>query len=173
MMMFLGGVHGVGKTSMCADISEKYDLKVISASAVIRAEREHPASDSRTAVLNVGGNQELLIRGVQRLAADTPARYLLDGHFALRTLAGNIEEIDVAVFQAIDVSGLICLIDDPAAIAQRLAARDGEVHDVIAISQLQAAELRSAESASRTLRLGLKVVQAFDVRAFEDCLRDR
>jgi len=159
MMIFLGGVHGVGKTSMCADISEKYDLEVISASAVIRAEREHPGSDSRMAVLNVGGNQELLIRGVQRLAADTPGRYLLDGHFALRTLAGNIEEIDVAVFQAIGVTGLICLI--------------GQVHDVIAISQLQAAELRSAESASRTLRLELKVVQALDVHAFEDCLRDR
>ena len=172
-MIFLGGVHGVGKTSMCADLLEKYALKVISASAVIRAERERPASDSRTAVLNVGANQRLLIRGVQRLANDSPGRYLLDGHFALRTLAGDIEEIDSDIFQTIGVSSLICLVDDPLAIAQRLAARDSEVHDVTAISELQAAEVRSAESASRTLRLGLKVVQAFDVRAFEDCLRDR
>jgi adenylate kinase len=170
MMIFLGGVHGVGKTSMCAGVSERFGLQVISASAIIRAERAQPSSDSRTAVLNVGGNQGLLVRGVQRIVADAPGRYLLDGHFALRTLTGQIEEIDADVFRAIGVSGLICLIDDPAAIAQRLAARDGEVHDVIAISQLQAAELSSAEAVSRALRLGLNVVKAFDARAFEDCL---
>jgi adenylate kinase len=170
MMIFLGGVHGVGKTSMCAGVSERFGLQVISASAIIRAERAQPSSDSRTAVLNVGGNQGLLVRGVQRIVADAPGRYLLDGHFALRTLTGQIEEIDADVFRAIGVSGLICLIDDPAAIAQRLAARDGELHDVIAISQLQAAELSSAEAVSRALRLGLNVVKAFDARAFEDCL---
>jgi adenylate kinase len=170
-MIFLGGVHGVGKTSMCAGVSERFGLRVISASAIIREERERPSSDSRTAVFNVAGNQGLLVRGVHRIVTDIPERYLLDGHFALRTLAGDIEEIDADVFRAIGVSGLICLVDDPGAIAQRLAARDRAVHDVIAISQLQAAELRSAEAAARTLGLGLNVVQAFDIPAFEDCLR--
>lgn len=170
-MIFLGGVHGVGKTSICAEVVANFGLKVVGASAIIRAEREYPSSDTRTAVSNVGGNQDLLVRGVQRLVADAPGRYIMDGHFALRTLAGSIEEIDADVFRAIEVSGLLCLVDDPAAIAQRLAARDGEVHDVISISQLQAAELGSAESVARTLGLGLKVVQAFDSRAFEDALR--
>lgn len=167
---FLGGVHGVGKTSMCAGVPEKFGLKVISASVIIRAERALPSSDSRTAVLNVGGNQGLLVRGVHRLVTDAPGSYLLDGHFALRTLAGNIEEIDADVFKAIAVSELICLFDDPAAIAQRLSARDGVVHDAAAISELQAAELRSAESVSLILGLGLKVVQAFDARTFDDIL---
>ena len=170
-MFFLGGVHGVGKTSMCAGVTEKFDLKVISASAIIRAEREYPSSDSRTAVLNVSGNQGLLVRGVQRLVTATPDRYLLDGHFALRTLVGDIEEIDAEVFNAIGVSKLVCLFDDPPAIAQRLAARDGAVHDASAIADLQLAELQSAESVSRTLGLGLKVVKAFDVCAFENFLR--
>lgn len=171
MLIFLGGVHGVGKTSMCTNVSKKFGLKVISASAIIRSEREYPSSDSRTAVSNVGGNQGLLVRGMQRLVNDAPGRYLLDGHFALRTLSGTIEEIDTDVFKAIAVSGLICLFDDPAAIAQRLAARDGVVHDVIAISELQSAELRSAKSVSLILGLELKVVQAFDARAFEDGFR--
>lgn len=170
-MIFFGGVHGVGKTSMCADLVEKFELKVVGASAIIRAERGYPSSDTRTAVSNVGGNQGLLVRGVQRLVTDTPGRYLLDGHFALRTLAGSIEEIDAEVFKAIGVSALICLFDDPTAIAQRLAARDGALHEASAIAELQTAELQSAESVSRTMGLGLKVVKAFDVRAFEDCLR--
>lgn len=170
-MIFLGGVHGVGKTSMCAGVVEEFSLKVISASAIIRAEREYPSSDTRTAVSNVGGNQGLLVGGVQRLVNAAPGRYLLDGHFALRTLAGGIEEIDGNVFKAIGVSALVCLLDDPAAIAQRLAARDGVAPEASAISELQSAELRSAESVSRTLGLGLKVVNAFDARAFEDFLR--
>lgn len=171
MIIFLGGVHGVGKTSMCDGISEKLGLKVIGASAIIRAELEYPSPDSRTAVSNVGGNQELLIRGVQRLVTDAPGKYLMDGHFALRTLAGTIEDIDPRVFDAIGVNGLVCLIDDPEAIARRLATRDGEHHDVDAIAQLQAAELNSAESASHSLMVGLNVVQAFDGHAFEECLR--
>ncbi len=170
-LIFLGGVHGVGKTSMCADVVEKFDLKVVGASAIIRAEREYPSSDTRTSVANVGGNQGLLVRGVHRLVTDAPGRYLMDGHFALRTFAGSIEEIGAEVFKAIGVSGLICLFDDPAAIAQRLAARDGVVPKVSAIAELQSAELRSAELVSRTLGLRLKVVQAFDTRAFEDGLR--
>lgn len=170
-MIFLGGVHGVGKTSMCVGLPEKFGLRVISASAIIRSEREYPSSDLRAAVSNVGGNQGLLISGVRRLAADAPGRYLMDGHFALRTLAGNIEGIDADVFKAMGVNGLICLYDDPAAIALRLADRDGATHDASAISELQSAELRSAESVSRSLQLRLKVVRAFDARTFEDCLR--
>lgn len=170
-MIFLGGVHGVGKTSMCAGAFERFGLKTISASSIIRSEREYPSSDSRTAVSNVGGNQELLVRGVRRLMAENPGRYLLDGHFALRTQAGNIEEIDADVFKAIGVNGLICLFDDPAAIAQRLVDRDGVIHDASAISELQSAELRSAETVSRSLQLGLKLVKAFDGGTFEDCLR--
>ncbi len=171
MIIFLGGVHGVGKTSMCDQIPEEFGLKVISASTIIRAEREHPSPDLRTAVSNVGGNQGLLIRGVQRLVMDAPGNYLMDGHFALRTLAGKIEEIDASVFYSMGVNGLVCLVDDPEAIAQRLIARDSADHDVSEIAQLQAAELGSAKSASRTLRLGLRVVQAFDERAFVACLR--
>jgi adenylate kinase len=171
MMIFLGGVHGVGKTSMCEGITEKFGIKVVSASSIIRAERTYPSLDSRTAVMNVGGNQGLLIRGVQRLITDAPGNYLLDGHFALRTLDGNIEGIAVDVFQSIGVSGLICLVDESSAIAQRLAARDGEEHDVDAISKLQAAELSSAEFVSRTLGTHLKVVRAFDELAFEEALR--
>lgn len=170
-MIFLGGVHGVGKTSMCDEIPEKFGLKVISASAIIRAERANPSPDSRTAVSNVGGNQGLLIRGVRRLVTDVPGNYLMDGHFALRTLAGKIEEIDANVFHLMGVNGLVCLVDDPNAIARRLAARDGESHEVDAIAQLQAAELGAAESVSRTLGFGLRVVQAFDGHAFEECLR--
>lgn len=170
-MIFLGGVHGVGKTSMCAGVSEKFGLEVISASAIIRTERDVPSSDSRTEVADVGGNQGLLIRGVQRLAAGVTGRYLLDGHFALRTLTGSIEEIPPLVFDAIRVKGLICLYDDPASIAQRLIRRDGGAHDARAISELQAAEIRSAESVSRDLRVWLRVVKAFDIASFEECLR--
>lgn len=170
-MIFLGGVHGVGKTSMCDGVSDQFGLKVVSASAIIRAEREYPSPDSRTAVSNVGGNQGLLIRGVRRLLADDPGNYLMDGHFALRTLSGKIEKIDAGVFHSIGVNGLVCLVDDPRAISQRLAARDGEGHDVNEIAQLQEAELGSAESVSRVLGLGLTVVQAFDGHAFKECLK--
>lgn len=171
MLIFLGGVHGVGKTAMCEDFAGKLGLIAVSASAVIRGERQQPSSDSRTVVKDVDGNQSLLIRGVRRLLSDAPGCYLLDGHFALRTLAGNIEKVDANVFNEMGVKGLICLVDEPVAIAHRLTVRDGLVPDAVAISELQSYELHSAEAVSRALGVELKVVQAFDGHAFEGAVR--
>ena len=54
-MIFLGGVHGVGKSSMCSEAAQRIGLTVFGASAIIRAERQAPSVDSRTAVRDVRG----------------------------------------------------------------------------------------------------------------------
>lgn len=170
-LIFLGGVHGVGKSSMCSDFGERYQMNVLSAGAIIRAERQNPLPDTRTTVQDVSGNQELLVRGIRRQRDVLPGRYLLDGHFVLKTTAGNIEEIGVDIFSAMGVSHLVCLHDDPTAIARRLSERDGSVQDVDAIATLQLAELDRAAFVSGSLGVNLQLVKAFDWVAFEACIR--
>jgi adenylate kinase len=170
-LIFLGGVHGVGKTSMCSDFGERYHVIVLSASAIIRSERQNPAPDTRTTVQDVSSNQELLVRGVRRQRDFLPGRYLLDGHFVLKTTAGNIEEIGVDIFSAMGVSQVVCLHDDATAIARRLSERDGLVQDVTAIAALQLAELNRAAVVSGSLGVNLQLVKAFDWAAFEACIK--
>ena len=169
-MIFLGGVHGVGKSSMCAEAAQVIGLTVFGASAIIRAERQVPSIDSRTAVSNVAGNQELLIQGVRKRGPESSGHFVLDGHFVLRTLDGAIERIDPAVFVALGIDYFICIQDDPQAIAARLLERDGAMHAVDEIAALQSAELDHAAYVSRELKIRLDVLQAFDRDGFEACL---
>lgn len=170
-LIFLGGVHGVGKTSMCTDVGERYRVNILSASAIIRSERQNPAPDTRTTVQDVSSNQELLVRGVRRQLGVLPGRHLLDGHFVLKTTAGNIEEISVDIFSAMGVSQVVCLHDDAIAIARRLSERDGSVQDVDAIAALQLAELRHAAFVSDSLGVDLQLVKAFDLATFDACIK--
>ena len=169
-MIFLGGVHGVGKSSMCAEAAQVIGLTVFGASAIIRAERQVPSIDSRTAVSNVAGNQELLIQGVRKRVPKSSGHFVLDGHFALRTLDSAIERIDPAVFLTLGIDHFICIQDHPRAIAARLLERDGAMHAVDEIAALQSAELDHAAYVSRELKIRLDVLQAFDRDGFEACL---
>ena len=170
-MIFLGGVHGVGKSSMCSELAQRFGLNVFGASAIIRAERQAPSTDSRTAVHDVRGNQELLIQGVRRRVAETVGQFVLDGHLALRTHDGAIECIDLKVFEALAVDYIICIRDDPQAIAKRLLVRDGVIHKVDDISALQFGELDHAGYVARKLQIQLDVIQAFDHVGFEAYFR--
>lgn len=169
-MIFLGGVHGVGKSSMCTEAAQQIGLTVFGASAIIRAERQVPSMDSRTAVRDVRGNQELLIQGVRKRVLESSGHFVLDGHFALRTLDGAIERIDPEVFVALGINHFICVHDDPQAIAARLLDRDGAIHKVDDIAGLQSEELDHAGYVSRELKIQLDVIQSFDHKAFEACL---
>lgn len=170
-MIFLGGVHGVGKSSMCSEAVQRIGLTVFGASAIIRAERQVPSVDSRTAVRDVRGNQELLIEGVRKRVLGSSGHFVLDGHFALRTLDGAIERIDPAVFVALGIDHLICVQDDPQAIAARLLDRDGAIHAWDEIAALQSEELDHAEYVSGELKIQFDVIQAFNHEGFEACLR--
>lgn len=170
-MIFLGGAHGVGKSSMCSEAAQRIGLTVFGASAIIRAERQGPSVDSRTAVSDVRGNQELLIQGVRKRVPESSGHFVLDGHFALRTLDGAIERIDPAVFVALGIDHFICVRDDPLAIAARLLDRDGAIHKVDDIAGLQSEELDHVRYVSRELQIQLDVIQAFDHKGFEACLR--
>lgn len=170
-MIFLGGVHGVGKSSMCSEVAQNIGLSVFGASAVIRAERQVPSADSRTTVGDVRGNQELLVQGVRKRLAESVGTFLLDGHFVLRTLDGAIERIDTEIYVALGVNHIICIRDDPQAIARRLLDRDGVMHRVDDISILQSEELDHAAHVCRQLKIQLAVIHAFDHKGFETCLR--
>ena len=172
-MIFLGGVHGVGKSSMCSEVAHRIGLSVFGASAIIRAERQLPSEDSRTAVRDVTGNQELLIQGVRKRVPESSGHFVLDGHFALRNLDGAIVRIDPVVFVALGVDHFICIQDDPQAIAARLLDRDGAIHAVDEIAALQSEEVDHATFVSRELKIQLDVIQAFDHKGFEACLKRR
>jgi adenylate kinase len=170
-LVFVGGVHGVGKSTVCAEVAVRLGLPVHSASAVIRSERGLYVPVQGKAVANVDGNQQLLIEGVRKLLELSAGIQLMDGHFALRSTSGKIECISVSVFEQLGIRQVVCIRDAASSILQRLIQRDGYSGSLEEIAALQEAELQHANVVAKRLSVPLHVMSAFDAASLELLLR--
>lgn len=162
-IVFVGGVHGVGKTTACETAASRSGLEHYSAGDLIRTERGVAAQSNAKAVADVEANQGLLGRAVSRLMQDRPRRIVLDGHFALQNTAGAIEVVPTAVFRSLGIDKVVCFRDEPGAIGARLEMRDGDSDVLTDIAALQDAGLAHAAAVTAELGIDLVVLQAFDV----------
>src|SRR5688572_4201637 len=139
-IVFVGGVHGVGKTSTCLQAAELLNWRHESASGIIKKERMDAISVESKRVGDIPGNQELLLQGVSRLAVnDSPL--ILDGHFTLLNSTGGIEKVDPEVFKQLGISIFVVLEDSPGSILARIQGRGQGVSSEILINEQQDAEI--------------------------------
>ena len=155
MVIFLAGVHGVGKTFLGRAAAEKLGLRYATASSLIRDElggKESWSKSKRTR--NVESNQEALISAVLRILEDGDVTLVLDGHFVLRNGAGNLIPIPSDVFKRLRLKSAILLEDPASVVAVRL--RERGVHQSLDnISELADAELRNAKHLCEEIGISL------------------
>ena len=161
-VIFVAGVHGVGKTTACAYAARSLGLAHYSASGLIKSEKTSAIPEQGKTVFDVEGNQALLIRGVEKACGQHQGRIILDGHFTLLKLDGRIEAVAIEVFSSLSLNGVVVYHDEPAAIAERLHKRDGENHSVDVIARHQDSELAHAQLVAAELGLPLELLSAFD-----------
>ena len=122
-LVFVGGIHGVGKSTLCRKALEPCGYHCVSASALIfRHQTEAPV---RKHVADVSGNQDVLLEQLAIEKEQYP-RLVLDGHFTLLGPKRNIELIEVRYFEAMGINRLVLIKGDPMEISERLKSRDGE-----------------------------------------------
>lgn len=165
-VVFVGGVHGVGKSTCCAQVAQLAGCLHVTASEIIRRERAQAITLAGKLVADVDGNQRLLIRGFQAFrqkAGATPI--LLDGHFAMRNGLGDIQLVSVDVFRSLGIDCVICLVDEASAISDRIRQRDGTAPADHEIADLQDAELRHARMVADDLAIPLTLLHGGDAEA--------
>jgi adenylate kinase len=161
-VVFIGGIHGVGKSTLCERLARDHIVLHVKASQLLRDASSVAGVPRQKAVKDVASNQALLVaRFADVLAGCSAKTILLDGHFALKELDGTTEQIPVEVFAALRVSSIICLQDSPVAIAARLQARDGSAPTEADLAAFQDAELKHASDVSRALGVRIEVIDAF------------
>jgi len=166
-VIFIGGVHGVGKSTACSRAVDDLSCLHVRASDVIRQERSNAIATHGKLVEDVSGNQELLLQGFDRIKSSSTTKcILLDGHYALRDSSRTIQLLPVTVFQGLGLSGLVCLENDPSVIVQRINARDGYSVSIEEVSELQKAELEHAEAVSKALSLPLSILRENELNNF-------
>lgn len=152
MIVFVGGIHGVGKTYLCGPAAQKLGVLHASASQLIREEqgRETWTSDKRVA--GIDENQAALIAAVDRIRKEGKA-LLLDGHFALRGPGNEPTRINPEVFRQLGVDEIILLTAEISIVQERNRARGDTSWTLSELQKLHEAEQTHAHDISRKLDL--------------------
>jgi adenylate kinase len=158
-VIFLAGVHGVGKGFLGIPVAKALGISHFTASQLIREVKGQVTWGADKKTSDLDDNQLALLRaiGQRRLSHKT---ILLDGHFVLRNAQGALTPLDAKVFQALHLTGVILLTEESNVIANRLAARDKREIDVHGITELAEAESAHAKTVCHELSLTLTVIHA-------------
>lgn len=154
--VFMGGVHGVGKSYFCKNIVCHFDVVHVTASELIGRHVKHQADKT---VPDVEKNQLILAEELARYQTSCRT-ILLDGHFCVLNATSSIQDIPLETFKAISPCAIVLLKDNPEAIAGRLANRDNRMYSIELISELQSRETARAELISQSLKIPISIINA-------------
>ncbi|MBB3171230.1 AAA family ATPase [Parvibacter caecicola] len=157
--VFIGGVHGVGKTTLAERLAVDLGCSAYSSSALISDWKSKPSAD-------LCSNQDVLIKALKATNWFTEGG-ILDGHFVLRRGDGSFFQVPEGVFEQMDLSSMLLMVDEPGRIVERLIARDGlggVSHDALLglVSELQEVEQACAQKISGIVGVPLQVAKSTD-----------
>ena len=156
-IIFVGGVHGVGKSTFADMIKSQYPkIESLSCSKIIKW--ENPAHKE---VEDVGETQNTLLVNLPYFI-DQDKNYILDGHFCLLTEQGSIERVPIEVFETISPSMIVVLHEEPNIICQRLNQRDLHNYSLELITEFQKEEIRYSTEVADALGVPLEVCNSIN-----------
>ena len=158
-LIFLAGIHGVGKGYFSDFLSNVFDLEAYSASALIKAEKKRPVDHSKIAV-DPEQNQDLLVAAFSRIKSEYEIA-LLDGHFVLMSDSGYFE-VPIDTFRTLDIDLIILKTLDVDSIHSRLLGRDGESPGKAVLEEMQAREESRALHVARQLSIPIFQLKSDD-----------
>ena len=126
-MIFVCGIHGVGKTFYCKKLEKEYGKRIFSASDLIVSKRFQEFKEKR--VSGISENQNILIAQVNKLKREF-GDFILDGHLCLLDKNGKIEKLPVGVFKSLNIKEMIVLVESPNVIQRRLKARGNRIYNL-------------------------------------------
>lgn len=150
-IIFIGGVHGVGKGYLCSNIVQIFEIVHLSSSDVLNWRKGVDKG-----VENVNYTQNYLIQNLKKIVSPDE-RYLLDGHFCLLKTDGSIERIPLNTFREINPILIILVIAPVNIIKERLEQRDNKNYDFALLDKFQRQEIEYAHEVSD--ELGIECVQ--------------
>lgn len=159
-MIFVCGIHGVGKTYYCEKISEEFKIPYFTASDLIKNREKQEFKEKK--VQNISNNQEILIEEVQKIQQRVD-NFILDGHLCLLDAEGKIQKVRVEVFRKMRIESLVVVIDGIKEIQEKIWKRDGIEWDCEFLEFFQDEEIKYAKKIASQLKIDLKITKGFSV----------
>lgn len=156
-IIFIGGIHGSGKGTICKFITENRVINHLTASEVLKWTDISSQEDKK--VDNINETQNRLITNLKKIIKDDE-KYLLDGHYCLLNKDNEPEKIPIQTFIDISPNKLIVVTANPWLIKERLEKRDSKTYDINLIRKFQELELDYAEEISKILNVQLLILNS-------------
>jgi adenylate kinase len=151
-IIFIGGIHGVGKGTLCKKLSTENMIAHFSSSDLLKW-NEISAKENKV-VKDFNHTQNRLIEGIENQIEKNKLT-LLDGHFCLLNQNGMPEKIDEEVFRLIQPIAICIKTQDVDTIHERLEIRDGNKYKIETLNAMQELELSQALKVSHLLSIPL------------------
>jgi adenylate kinase len=137
-IVFLGGIHGAGKGSLCEKVCNELNLIHLSASEVLKW--EEISEKENKVVKDIILTQNRLITNLRQIVRKNE-KYILDGHYCLFNKDNIPEKIDLDTFRKLNPFAFIIVVDEVVEIKRRLENRDKREYDYELLVNFQELEL--------------------------------
>jgi adenylate kinase len=168
-IIFIGGIHGVGKGTICSKVKEVLEIEHLSASELLKWNEVNEDPKNKL-VADIPSMQDRLIMGL-RERVEPNRKYLLDGHFCLFDGKGKVEHVPFDTFSKIDPILISVLTAEPEAIVRRLTERDSKAYDLQLIRQMQEEEITYGKWVAGKLNKPFLVMEG-DEQVFIDAINE-
>jgi len=158
-IIFIGGIHGVGKGTLCEKVCNDLNLRHLSASEVLKW--EEISDKENKLVKDFTFTQNRLITNLQQIVKENE-RYVLDGHYCLLNKDNVPEKIDFDTFRILDPFAFIIVVDEIQEVKRRLENRDNREYDFDLLSKFQELETEYSEELAEQLNKPHKTIKSQD-----------
>lgn len=158
-VVFLAGIHGVGKGRFAEYLCTEIEADVYSASVLIKNEKRRRVDVSKF-VLDPDENQDFLVAAFSRMKL-TSKVVVLDGHFVL-LMADGYFHIPLNTYREIGINLIIVKSLDVDTIYQRLMNRDGASPEKEVLEEMQEQEKARALSVAKALSIPVVFMDSDD-----------
>ena len=156
-VIFIGGIHGVGKTYFRNKFLRPAGWYGISASEIIKQKSGEVNLNKR--VTKVKSNQELLKEGFVPIKQNF-YKVVLDGHFSLINVTGQVTLVPEDTFTKIKPVAIIVLTAPINIIQSRLCKRDNQKYSKDFVSNFQKKEIKYAKKVAKLLSIPIIVIDS-------------
>jgi adenylate kinase len=159
-IIFIGGIHGVGKGVFCHEFMNLIEINYLSASELIKW-TDISNNKAEKKVDDIDSTQMRLINALNS-NCEKSKNYILDGHYSLLDKNNRPKIIDRDVFYSINPLLFIVLKSEPEIIKTRLAIRDGNSYDISLISEMQDLEISYSREIAHELNKPHLIMTSLD-----------
>lgn len=150
-IIFLAGIYGVGKSTICNQIFDKLKIRFYSASKLISEENMECYGENKL-VKNSDRNQDILINQVRKIKESV---FILDGHFCIQDKNDEIIILNDYIYKLLNISEIILIYADSKLVYKNLLKRDNKEYSLAFIEKLMMYEERQAEIVSKKYNIPL------------------